>query len=225
MIDKKQNDIPWEERNAQEWRQLINTIFPGGRPNRFEWETPQEISDVLNVIGSIKNSNHTFFPSAGGLDLQGCKVYAGEKGCIELDFGIIPYIAKPAKLIFEAFDDDNQWNYFRLELDQLPKMVEDGDAFDFFDEQVTEVTPGKYMRWEEKEYYPERLPENARIIVRLLKGSLVTFQKSSQYNRRHGKLDAYDARHNKMSANEFRDYIGKYKTGYNDWLASKNQAK
>ena len=48
------------------------------------------------------------------------------------------------------------------------------------------------------------LPKNYRTVYRYLKGSFVIFAKTSIYNEIIG---TYDARHSKMTAEEFRKYI------------------
>jgi hypothetical protein len=39
--------------------------------------------------------------------------------CIELITDGIAHIVRPAHLTFESFDDDPEWNYFRLETETL----------------------------------------------------------------------------------------------------------
>lgn len=113
--------------------------------------------------------------------------------------------------MFESFSDDPQWNYLRLELSPLePSGVYPGSV-DV--EELTDLGSGKYTSlsaWNENEYKGKPLPKNVRRVERWLRGSFVIFQKTSQYNLGTGDLDAYDGRHNKMTAEEFHSFIEKY---------------
>lgn len=58
--------------------------------------------------------------------------------------------------------------------------------------------------WDQNEYNGESLPESARPAGRYLTGAFVFFSTRSTYNANPG---TYDARHNKISEEEFRAYI------------------
>lgn len=77
-------------------------------------------------------------------------------------------------------------------------------------EEVTEINSDVYAErwcWDESHYNGGRLPEGARLVVRWLRGVFVLFQKTSFYNFASSPLDAYDGRHNGMTAAEFRSHI------------------
>ncbi|MBS1779714.1 MAG: hypothetical protein JST70_10350 [Bacteroidetes bacterium] len=209
----------YKEDNINYWIAAIDNIFPEGVPERKQWRDLKSISKILSAISAIPDLNHTFFPSGGGLDLDGCILSKSERGCLELNFGV-SHIVKPNILYFESFGGDYQWNYFRLELDALQPIEE--DAKDYFDEELTELSPGEYVEgyhWDDKSYDGEPLPATARLVIRVLKGAFVIFRKTSVYNTTHGKLDAYDGRHNNMSADEFRNHIKEYKAAYEKYNA------
>lgn len=193
-------------RNSEDWKTIHRDIFGSIIPKRCIWTNPEDIASVLNKIGRIPSSNHSFFPSGGGLDLEGASS-SYEPNCIELDFGIA-HVVKPKELIFESIDPDLEWNYFRLELLQLAASGVYGDDGDeAFDEELCELNSGNYVHrhyWDEGEYDDERLPSSARPLIRILKGSIVIFKKSSIYN---GNSMTYDARHETMGAERFKEHI------------------
>ena len=73
---------------------------------------------------------------------------------------------------------------------------------------MTEDVSGHYISWVcgNYGYYEDDtpLPKNYRTVYRYLKGSFVIFAKTSIYNEIIG---TYDARHSKMTAEEFKKYI------------------
>ncbi len=193
------------EINRQAWIDIQNKIFPTGIPKHCEWTKLEDIISVLNIIGSIDNSNHMFYPTGGGLDVESSKL-STESNCIEIFTGLTD-ILKPKRLTFESFGDPI-WNYFRIETYDLePSGVY--KERDYPSEELTEIEAGKYINrsyWDEGEYQGQKLPKSARVLTRHLKGSFVIFAKSSYYNR---NSSTYDARHNKMTSDEFREYIEK----------------
>lgn len=209
----------FREKNLKQWEETLNNIFPLGVPEYYSWTNLEEIVSIFNKIGSINSLNHSFFPSGGGLDLTSAKLSI-EPQCIELNFGGCINIFKPKSLDFNSFGGANEWSYFRLETDELkPSGVYDDCTFCY--EELTEIEPGKYVDrgiWEYGYYgYDEngqekRLPKSARVVARYFNGSLVVFAKTSVYNQIDG---TYDARHNKMGAEEFRKYIT---DGYNYFI-------
>ncbi|OWQ42411.1 hypothetical protein CDH05_06215 [Pseudomonas lactis] len=117
-------------------------------------------------------------------------------------------ICCPERLYFESCAGKPEWNYFRLELKPIYPAL-DNHAFVYLEhsEELTEIAPGVYAplnAWFENEYRGRPLSEEARRVTRLSRGSFVIFSTSSVYNRVSG---TYDARHNTMSADEFRAYI------------------
>lgn len=196
--------------NPRDWKRLIDGLFPIARPLRAKWEQPAQIIAVLNQLCSIPRANHLFFPEGGGQDLLGARV-APENGLISLNCGGVDRYVEPASLSFEHFGDadDYQWSYFRLALVHLPAT---GIYPDFKDaasvsEELLELGPGEYAHrnsWDENEHEGEPLPREARLIVRILRGSLVIFQKTSLYNQ---LAETYLAPHNKVDDERFRQQI------------------
>lgn len=191
----------FDEENRKDWIHIHQQIFPLGIPLHCEWKDRSTIINIINAIGSKDNSNHMFYPTGGGMDVESAKP-SNEEGCIELFTGLHD-VFKPTRMLFESFDDP-MWNYFRLELSEMEPFESGSERGS---EMVTEVEEGKYISgryWDQGEYMGEPLPKTARPVTRHLRGSFVIFAKASFYNRHSS---TYDARHNKMSAEEFRRYL------------------
>jgi hypothetical protein len=181
-------------------------LFPSGTPTRAIWEQTGAIVSILAQLSATDDLNHMFFPYGGGMNLLNAK-HSYEAECIEMDVGWT-LVVKPKRLVFESFDFEEEWNYFRLETSGLTPTgyyEKVGNR-----EPLTEVAPATYSDircWEFNDYNGKDLPQGARQVIRSLEGgSFVIFQNLSRYNEIG---DTYDARHNKMSTDEFRTYIGK----------------
>jgi serine/threonine-protein kinase len=206
MADRSINEFRIQ--NPKDWKKLIDQLFPKGIPTRSIWEDHDSIVKVLNHIGSIANVNYLFFPNGGGLDLNGAQS-ANEEGLIELGFGSVARACKIANLSFESFgdDEDYQWNYFRIETER----IESTDTYEMgptsIMEELTEIYPGQYAprsAWDNREYRGESLPDTARLVVRILSGSIVIVQKTSFLNM-ESNFDT--GAHNKLSSEELRAEI------------------
>lgn len=215
LEDWKVLNKDFHERNQEQWFEVQQQLFPTAFPKRVIWEDINDIINVLKVLCTYDNLNHLFFPNGGGLDLEDARLSV-EEGCIELDFQLID-IVKPKRLIFESFNYNSEWNYFRLEADELEPCgiyeVEKGEKpyeKTHDREEVTQVQPGYYEDYNylENSYYIEddnyERPDGMKHVTRWFRGSFVIFNKRSLYNR---TLSTYDGRHNKMSTDEFREHI------------------
>lgn len=200
----------FHQRNQQQWFEIQTKLFPAAIPARVIWDDLNDITKVLKTVCSFKNLNHVFLPSGGGLDLADVKL-SHEKGCLELDFDLI-HIIKPRRLIFESFGFDPEWNYFRLELDELdPSEVADSIKENNRSkrEDLSELSPGQYYPFSvlndryrsEKDYL---ITQYSRHVTRWLTGSFVIFCKRSLYNRASG---TYEGGHNRVTTDQFRDNI------------------
>lgn len=204
---KRINDN-FDDRNGHEWREVAERIFPPGSPTRAQWEDRRQICDVLNAAASSSSLNHMFYPTGGGMTLLGANL-APEPGMIELKTDDRMYeVCCPERLLFESYAGKPEWNYFRLELKSVYPAL-DGEARGYLEnsEELTEVQPGVYAPldvWFEDEINGEPLTDSARRVTRFSGGSFVIFSTSSIYNRVPA---TYDARHNRMSSEEFRAYI------------------
>lgn len=196
----------FHEQNRTEWTELMQVLFPLGTPEHAKWTDIDAICVVLNEIGKVSGLNHMFYPTGGGNTVTRAW-RAVEDGFIAIE-ALGTSILKPKKLTFESFASlglDTSWNYFRLE---AQKVDATGICSPFpgeARETLTELEPGNYGHPDL--YYYEgdgELPASARLISRFLGGSFVIFGTRSPYN-----LDpaTYDARHNKLDEQGFREYI------------------
>lgn len=109
----------FHSRNLTEWLELLNSIFPTGEPSNASWTNINSICAVLNKVCSSKSLNHMFYPTGGGNTLIGVSK-AEESEMIALHIcEKSAEIMKPKKLTYESFGADPQWNYFRLELENI----------------------------------------------------------------------------------------------------------
>jgi serine/threonine-protein kinase len=197
----------FKKRNPLEWKYAQLKLFPLSAPRRAEWIDLEEMVRVLKVLGHKTNLNHLFFPSGGGLDLNDARLSDIEPGCIELVANGLTSLCRPRMLTFEGFIEDPAWSYLRLDCRELrPSGVYDLHD-DFRDEEVTDLGGGNYVErsyWDEGEYAGEGLPGCARVLTRYSRGAFLLVQKTSVYN----KIGStYDARHNKMTRDTFREYM------------------
>jgi len=212
---KKLNE-DFHERNLQQWFDIQTQLFPSSIPKRVIWEDINDIIKVLKIVCSHSHLNHMFLPTGGGLDLDDVRP-SYEEGCIELGLQLID-IVKPKRLLFESFGYEHEWNYFRLELDELePSGVYEIEIFKDLNERkqskemVMQLYPGHY----EKSDYLENISDeefddddekhkDAKNIIRWFRGNFVIFCKRSTYNL---NTSTYDGRHNEMTTDEFRNHI------------------
>ena len=197
----------FREKNLLEWEEIINGIFNFSVPSYCTWESHLDIIKIFNKIGSKPNSNHTFMPSGGGLDLSGANI-SHEENCIELKYGGLVDIVKPKKLIFNYLGDNFEWAYFRLETEELePSGIYEELPEKFISEELTEISPLHYEDrsiWEHGYYNGEPLPKSARAVSRFFKGTFLIVAKSSIYN----QIPAtYDGRHNKFNDKQYKEYM------------------
>ncbi len=198
-------ETDYQTRNKLQWKDVQKKLFPSGTPTRAIWEQRDIIIDIMQQLSETDDLNHMFLPTGGGMNLLGARC-SYEEGCIELDVGMA-IILKPKRLVFESFNFEEEWNYFRLETSRLsPSGYYDEVTIR---EALTELEPLIYtdfMCFEFNDYNGQDLPRGARQIDRMLaEVSFVIFQNSSMYS---NIAATYDARHNKMTTDEFRTYIG-----------------
>lgn len=202
------------------WELMLKKIFPISIPNGCVWEDKEQIISILNVVGTVADSNHMFFPFGGGLDIAGAAL-SNEKDCIELliSRSDCPYIIKPLNLEFQSFKNNFEWSYFRIETVCLkPSGIYENIEFNI--EELTEITPGVYVErsaWDTGYYgydYEENaekvLPKTARLVVRCLAGSVVIFSKASPYNFLENKFKSYNGHHDSMSSEDFKNFISQF---------------
>lgn len=185
------------------WAKILRSIFPLGIPQSCEWTDKYAIHDLLYVIGLEGQSNQMLFANGCRMNLIDAR-YSSEYNCVELRTSGPAYIVRPTKLSFESFNGPApKWGYFRLEFANLKpsRFCSNPDAKM---EEVCEFEPGEYIHdkhWIDDEYDGERLPETARMITRIMHGSLIISEA--------GALNTvnYDENLETMSNNEVRSHI------------------
>jgi len=205
----------FKDQNVLDWRAALQAIFPDSRPTSSSWTAIDDIVRVLNHVAK-PDLNHCFFPNGGGMDLIGVSKSL-EKDCIELRWARRwVSIVKPKILQFESFPGFPSLSYLRLEAQELKPWTEGFDSEKYLHEELAEIFPMEYReRWvldagyyghdEDGKEIPN--PKDSRTVMRHFRGSFVIFAKGSIYNRLQGKYDAYNAQHNQMNAQKFRDFI------------------
>ncbi len=193
---------------SSDWNFLSKLLFGANPPTACVWREPQEIVNVLNIVGSTPAYNHMIFSDRGGLDFSHAKM-ADEKGCIKVyDTLNGCYILKPKRLLFESFKDNLRWNYFMLEIDNLKPILQENIISDY--EYLVEDMPSNYVSAQFADYgvydYDEGtpLPDGFQKVYRYTKGKFLIVLKTGPYNGING---TYDGRHGDCSADEFRNYI------------------
>ena len=193
---------------ASEWDFLNKKIFGSIPPESSVWRAPNEIEDILNIIGATPAYNHMLFSDGGGLDFSYAEL-ANEEECINVydTFGNC-YIVKPSGLYYEGFNEKSRWNYFLLTLSNLEPVFEVDESTDY--EFLLEDKPANYVSAMYSQYgvydydTGEPLPEGYRIVYRYIKGKILIVMKNGPYNRISG---TYDGRHGLTSNLGFRRYI------------------
>lgn len=195
----------FQQRVSSQWYDVQVTLFPRILPTRATWESIDAIVDVLKILSNYDNLNHMLFPGSGGLDLLGVE-YGLEPDSIELVVGDKSIcLVKPIRLMFESFELDWEWNYFRLEVGGLEPtgLTKVHRKLEY----LYEV--GRNLYVSEREWYRDQendqtYPRESRSVSRCMGGSFLFVKKTSLYN----QIGAtYDGRHDQLSADEFRDYI------------------
>lgn len=216
------NRSDFREKNLRRWESTLRQIFPVAIPESCSWTEIPDIVSVLNKIGSTDNLSHAFMPDYGGVSFLGAEE-SWEDACIDLRSENSKYRLRPEILTFESFDGDYEWAYFRIDADHLaPTGVYTEEELagkarrlgrPVIREALTELSPRHYEPvdiWERgyfglDEHGEEMpLPENAARVNRYFHGAFVVFAEASPYN---SVPSTYDARHTKMTSEEFRKYI------------------
>jgi len=191
---------------SNDWNRNLGNIFDFNIPDFKEWTDQREIMAVLNRIGAGESSNRMFTAFSGSESLRVASA-SFEPGCIEISANST-YLLKAKSLSFILIANDPEWSYFLLETHEIqPFGVIQQRSIHSNQETLVELSPLKYIEgryWDLGRYENEELSMFARPITRILKGSIVFFNKSSQYN----QMGVHeDGRHSKMDALAFKGYV------------------
>jgi serine/threonine-protein kinase len=198
----------FHEEAAERWRSAITAQFGALVPKSTTWEDLDQIIEVLRKVVENTN-NHALFPKGGGMDLLTVR-RSRESGCIELSVEQrVVYVARPKRLFFEHIERSPKDAFFLLELDTLaPSGIYEELAST--DEELVDLPPGEYVdraMWDQGYTGHDEsgneipIPDEARLVIRLLKGKVMLLSKGSYWNSISG---TYDGRHSEMTADQIR---------------------
>ncbi|WP_156936452.1 hypothetical protein [Mesorhizobium sp. LNJC384A00] len=199
----------FEANNLRAWEAAIKSAF-GAAPESATWTDIYAMIDVLQPFMGF-NVNHAMLPGGGGLDVD-VVTHSRETGCIRFDTGERSfYLAKPRKLSFGYVARSPANSFFLMELASL-KPTDVYESVRSESEQLVEVDDEylDYSIWEhgvlgfEDDGQEIPLPDDASVVVRLLRGNVLIVAKASLWN---GDTSTYDGRHDHMDAEQVRAII------------------
>ncbi len=193
-----------KQENLNQWQDELNNIFPTGVPEMSVWTTFSEIVNTLKFIGEGKQTCMILTSGLGNIDLKSAEP-AIEPDCINLSSGGVIIIAKPERLIFQSFPNQNrEWSYFRLETATLQPVT---NCFDeWCREKITLLQDGEYdpdpsiVNYFDSVEEPELI--GCRSVFRYTKSSLVIFVRSLIDNK-----FIEDSLYKKMNTDDYREFI------------------
>lgn len=204
----------FQTRAGSDWVRSISTVLGTPPASSTTW---QRRGDIVNALSPImgSNRNHALLPDGGGMDIDGIAV-SREAGCLDMLLGRRTYYrVKPRNLVLEWIESDPAESFFLLELDQLglsgayPEDEED-------EGRIKRLTTEEYVETGDGELYEravwddgttpdgDRLPSDAKLVVRFLRGKVLFVSKGSIWNSNPG---TYDGRHSNMTAVQIRTII------------------
>jgi hypothetical protein len=163
---------------ATQWTDMLHAIFPEGVPARYVWHETEAIRDLLQRIAAAE-AHRAYAPDGHCFTLSGIEP-AGEPGCLALLAGESVHIVKPARLVFEAVnEEDLRWAWFRLETGELPATGKDPRDADCGYERLLETAPGEYTAAQAPAAAPAHA--GAHPVIRHLGGMFVFLAEDSPY--------------------------------------------
>lgn len=198
-------------KNHRAWKAAIRTAFGSTPPTSATW---LDIDSMAHVLQPFMGDSlvYAMLPGSGGLEVESI-AHGREDGCLRLNTGDRSfYVAKPKALSFEYIDRSPENSFLLMELSTLtPSGVYEVVRSE--SEQVVEVDEEyrDYAVWHEgilgHDYEGNEitLPDDASIVVRLLRGKILFVAKASFWNLSDD--DKSDGRHDNMSAAEIREVI------------------
>lgn len=195
------------------WADAITQTLGTSPQAHTEWMGP---SPIVGALAPFEGSgrNHVLIPTGGGMDMESVELATFEKGCIEISVSERwVWVIKPRLLEFEYIAEDPHQSFFFLHADTMTptgvyEEVEES-------EHVLELSPGDYVSrdiWEQGFVDHDEtgreipIPSSARLVDRWFAGKFMVVAKGSIWN---GIPATYDGRHNKMSAAQIREAIGR----------------
>lgn len=194
------------------WVSAVKSVV-GSSPHSASWTGHSAIATALQPFASAVN--HAHFATGGGMDMDTVSL-APEAGCIEIGTSGAVYLFKPKALHLEVIPGAIAESFLLIELDRLkPTGVYEGvyNSAGFESEELLDLGSANYVSRShaDRGYYGtdddgnERpLPNTARIVIRVLNGSILIVSKGTAWNASSG---TYDGRHAKMNVSDIRTTI------------------
>lgn len=201
----------FKNRNIDEWKSRLSTLFPNGIPDYYEWANPVDIVKVLNILGD--NVCHLLYPDSGGFDFISAKS-SWEVGCINLNTQGIINVLVPKVLRFHSIKGVDEAAYFRLETKPLNESGIYEKINGYTEELLHIARTNEYVdrRYFESGYYLDKngfsgeVTSDDLLCYRILKGSILLVAKSCEYNR---IPKTYCGFHNKFNHEIFYEVVKK----------------
>ena len=200
----------FETRNKRAWQIAIARCMGKEPPSGREWRDLNQIIDVLRPF-MRRDLNHVLLPGGGGLDFGKVEL-SREFGCVEFTVeDRVVYLARPTRMVFEYVRRAPEESFIMIDLGRLnPTGVNRNTSAPH--EHLVEIGDEYLSRslWDQGnlgydiEGREIPLPDDARLVVRLLRGKLLIVAKSSLWN---GDPSTYDGRHSTMTTDQVRSVI------------------
>lgn len=212
----------YQDSTRREWAATVDTVAGAALPASTTWTNLYDIIDALEPFMGT-GRNHGFFPTGGGHDFSAVQA-STERDCIELRVGELAYIGRPRRLRLERIPLDLPESFLFLELaDLAPSGIYEPDVAEAEtdepldrwqrrrreSEELVDLGGGDYAErevWDrgfvDNEYDP--LTDSARLVKRLLRGSVMIACKASIWNK---IPQTYSGMHDQMGADRVRHEI------------------
>lgn len=215
----------FHQRARAQWDSAVASIASPSDPRTKVWRGVRNITDALTPLMG-EGRNHAHLPTGGGQDFEAVRL-SSEPGCLEFRVGRrTGYVVKPKSLTLERIDSPGN-SFLLLALDELepsgvyhvePDEDEDHEEInrrrlDRGSEEVLELGPGQYEDrnlWDrgflgyDQDGREQPMPDEARIVVRFFRGSILFVSKGSLWN---GSPRTYDGEHDGLTPDLIRAAI------------------
>jgi hypothetical protein len=203
------------DEQRQGWSAKVDALTNPGGATSMTWQGIDEMVDVLRpFMGSGQNHGH--FPTGGGHDFLDVRGSTTEPGCLEFQVSRkLVYLGRPSRLRLERIEAQPAESFLYIDLETIePSGIyteedEEGHRRDRADEELVDIGGGNYVErdaWDRGfvDNEDDPLPDDARLVHRMLRGGLMIVCKASIWNR---IPLTYNGMHNQMGADDIRRLI------------------
>ncbi|WP_294300947.1 hypothetical protein [uncultured Sphingomonas sp.] len=209
----------YRARTRSDWIATIDAVPGATGSAALSWTDVGEMVETLSPFMGT-GRNHGFFPTGGGHDFTAVSASVTEPGCIEFRVGRkLVYLGRPARLRLERIEAEPAESFLFVELEEIASSgvyaaddefaENEAPARVRVDEELVDLGGGDYVErgaWDRGfvDDEDEPLPDDARLVHRLLRGGLMLACKASVWN---GIPQTYNAIHDKLGADGVRREI------------------